>query len=162
MILILPIATLSVATLLAGAALVMAFFRRMPAVLPAYAAMVVAQMSDMIIFTSGTLWFWGAAAAIALAIQYMVRPTASRTRQLYTVGASLAGAVIGLAVGTRAAVIIAAAAGAFLGYAAYGRTPAGRMSARPHGSADDMAATALPAVVNFSMLMLIFAQLIQA
>ena len=124
---ILPLATLSAATLLAGAALVMAFFRRLPAVAVAFVAMIVAASSDLVAFTSGQYWFWGIAVAIALAIEYMVAaPAVQRARRLYTVGGTLAGAVIGLALGTQAAVIISAAVGAFLGYEAYGMPPAGR------------------------------------
>lgn len=160
---ILPLATLSAAALLSGAALVMAFFRRMPAVAVAYLSMVIASMSGMVAICGSQYWFWGVAAAIALGIEYLAPVRCQRGRALYTVGGSLAGAAIGLALGTQASVIIGSAVAAFLGYFAWGRTPAGRRSlaSSPAIHIEEFAAIALPAVVNFAILMLIFAQLIQ-
>lgn len=160
MLAMIPLAILAIASLLGGAAMIMAFFRRLPAVVVAFASMIVASLSDMIVFTANQLWFWGIAAAIALAIEYTVRPPQSNTRAIYTVAGALAGAVIGLAMGTEAAVIIASVVGSLLGYMAYGMTPAGRKEGSVRPALDDLASVALPAVVNFSILMLIFAQLV--
>ncbi len=161
MIAMIPMLTLSAAALLCGAALVLAFFRRMPASAVAYISIIVAALSGMVAFTSSQYWFWGVATVIALVITYAVPRESSKARRIYTVGGALAGAVIGLASGTQAAVIIGGAIGAFLGYEAYGMTPAGRKELRPRGSVDEFAALALPAVVNFSMVMIIFAQLLE-
>ncbi len=155
-----PIILWSVATMLSGIALVMAFFRRLPAVVFAYAAMLTASLSGLADFSSDQLWFWGAAALIALLITYGVPDRISKSRRLYTVGATAVGAVIGLALGTQAAVIIASACGALLGYMAWGKTPAGRRSTPTGRPLDELASVGLPAVVNFSILTLIFARLI--
>ena len=160
MLTMLPIAILSAASLLGGAAIVMAFFKRLPAAAVAFLAMLVAWSSGLVAFSPSQLWFWGAAVALALAIRYMVGSAAmSRVRTLYTVGGTLCGSVIGLALGSEAAVIVAGADGAFLGYEAYGHTPAGRRSGEPR-RIDAFAAVALPALGNFSIIMLIFAQLL--
>lgn len=155
-----PLAILSAATLLGGAAIMMAFFKRMPAVALAFAAMLVASVSGFVTFTADQLWFWGVATAIALGIQYLGSGAISRQRSLYTTGATLVGTVLGLTLGTEAAVIIAGAVAAFLGYEAYGRTPAGRRHANGHRHLDAFATVALPALVNFSIIMLIFSQLL--
>lgn len=154
-----PITILSIASLLGGAALFMTFLKRMPAAAVAFLAMIVANTSGLVSFTANQLWFWGAAAAIAIAIQYIAGSNMPRQRALYTIGGALAGAVLGLAFGSEAAVIIAGAVAAFLGYEAYGRTPAGRRH-HHHRHLDAFAAVALPALVNFSIIMLIFAQLL--
>lgn len=159
MLTMMPIAILSAASLLGGAAIVMAFFKRMPAAAVAFLAMLVAWSSGLVAFAPSQLWFWGAAVAIALGIQYAVGSVMSRQRALYTVGGTLAGTVLGLAFGSEAAVIVAGAVGAFLGYGAYGHTPAGRRSGELR-RIDAFAAVALPALVNFSIIMLIFAQLL--
>lgn len=156
-----PMLTLSAGAVLCGGALVLAFFRKMPSAAVAYISMIISALSGLVFFTSSQYWFWGVATVIALLITYAVPRESSKARRLYTVGGALAGAVIGLASGTQAAVIIGGAVGAFLGYEAYGMTPAGRKEMRPRGSVDEFAALALPAVVNFSMVMLIFAQLVQ-
>lgn len=156
----LPVLTLAAATLLAGGALVMAFFKRMPAVALSYIAMLVAAGSGMVAFVASTLWFWAAATAIALAIEYLADDTVGRGHRCYIAGGALAGALVGLVIGSKAAVIVAAAAGAFLGYEAYRRTPAGRDIDAPWQAAGTFAAVALPVVVNFSITMLIFSQLL--
>lgn len=145
--------------MLSGIALVMAFFRRLPAVAVAYAAMLTASLSGVAYFTSGELSFWGAAALIALLINYCVPGRIAKGRRLYTVGATAVGAVIGMAIGSQNAVIIASACGALLGYMAWGKTPAGRRSTPTGRPLDELASTGLPAVVNFSILTLIFARL---
>lgn len=156
----LPVITLSAAMLLAGIGIVLAFFRRLPAPLVSFAAMLVAWFSGMVSFTSGQLWFWGVAALIASGISYLVPPVPDSQCRLYTAGGALVGAVIGLVGGTTAWVIIASALGAFFAFTAYCRTPRGAAAGLSAGRVDVLAGVALPAVVNFSMVMLIFAQLI--
>lgn len=160
MILALPVITLSAATLLAGAGIVLAFFPRIPAALLSFAAMLVAALSGMVAFDSSQLWFWGTAAVIAGGISWLVPALPDVQGRCYTVGAALVGALVGLLGGTPAWVIIASAAGAFLGFLAYSRTPRGTAAGVSAGQVERLAALALPAVVNFSMVMLIFAQLI--
>lgn len=158
--LVLPVLTLCVATLLAGAGAVLAFFRRTPAAAVSFAAMLVAALSGLVVFDSGSLWFWGCAAVIAAIIPYAA-PVADSQARLYTVGAALAGSAVGLVGGTVAWVVLGAAAGAFLGFFAYTRTPRGVRAGASLSRLDILAALGLPAVVNFSIIMLIFAQLIQ-
>lgn len=156
----LPIITLSAATLLAGAGIVLAFFPRIPASPVSFAAMLVAAWSGLVAFDSSQLWFWGVAAFIAAGIGYLAPGLPDRQCRLYTVGGALVGSLVGLVGGTVAWVILASAAGAFLGFMAYGRTPRGQASGVGLSQVDRLAAAGLPAVVNFSMVMLIFAQLI--
>lgn len=160
MALALPLITLSAASLLAGAGLVLAFFPRFPAALVSFAAMLVAHFSGLVTFDSTQLWFWGIAAAMGAGIAWLVPGSGDRQCRLYTVGGALVGALVGLVGGTVAWVVIASAAGAFLGFVAYSRTPRGHMAGVSITSFDRMAALGLPAVVNFSIVMLIFAQLI--
>ncbi len=160
MILSLPIITLSAATLLAGIGLVLAFFPRIPAAVISFIAMVVGASGGMIAFGADQLWFWGIAALIAAGISYMVPAPPGRAPLYYTVGGALVGALIGLLLSTSAAVILASLGGAFLGFAAYSRTPAGRSAGFSITRIDALAALALPAVVDFSIIMLIFAQLL--
>lgn len=145
---------------LSGAGLVLAFFPRIPAVILSFAAMLVAALSGLVIFTPAQLWFWGIAAVIAAAIGRMTYDRSQRTVSYYIAGGALVGALVGLVLATVAAVIVASAAGAFLGLLAWSRTPAGRGSGIS-GSLGMLASAGLPAVVNFSMIMLIFAQLLQ-
>ena len=160
MTLMMPVAVLAFAAVFAGAALVMSFFERLPAVAVAFAAMSVATFSGLATFSGSQLWFWGVAVVIALAIQYAV-PTSAGLRRYYTTGGALAGAAVGLALGSQSAVIVSGVAGAFLGYEAFALTPAGRRTHVRRVDINDLAATALPAVVNLSIIMLIYAQLLQ-
>lgn len=153
--------TLSAATLLSGAAIVLAFFPRVPAVLVSFAAFLTAALSGLVAFTGEQLWFWGAASVIAAAIGLMTYTRDGRTARMYIVGGALAGSLVGLVLATVAAVIVSSAAGAFLGLMAFSRTPGGRVSGIGAANAGFLASAGLPAVVNFSMVMLIFAQLLQ-
>lgn len=155
-----PLLSVTLAAILAGAALVLAFFRKAPAVALAFVAMIVAAAGPFV-FSAATLWFWGAATALALAIQYLAPIHVPARLRAYTVGAALTGAVVGLAFGSTAAVIIGACVGAFLGFIAFRRTPEGRELPSRSAAVQVLAPCALPAVVNFSILMLIFSQLIQ-
>ena len=158
MLLSMPVMMLCVAAVLAGAGAVFAFARRIPAPLVTFAGLAVAAFSGMTAFGSGSLWFWGMAALIASGIAYLEPVPAPRAMRIYTVAGALAGAFVGLVAGTQTWVIVASAAGAVLGRLAYARTPRGASGALRR---DALAAVALPAVVNFSMLMLILAQTIR-
>ncbi len=153
--------TLSVATMLAGAGIVLAFFPRIPATLLSYAGMAVAAMSGLVAFTAPQLWFWGLAAVIAALIARLSPRENDRLCRIYTISAALVGSLVGLAGGTTAWVIIASASGAALGFMASRHTPRGASAGAVDDTVGRVAATALPAVVNFSTVMLIFAQLIQ-
>jgi len=159
MLLSMPLITLCAAAMLAGVGAVLAFGRRVPATPVTFVAMAVACASGMTALDAGTLWFWGVAAMIAAGIDYLVpvRPTAAC--RAYSVGGALVGACVGLVAGTAAWVTVASAAGAMLGYIAFSRTPRGIAAGGMQWPA--LAAVALPAVVNFSMLMIIFAQLLR-
>lgn len=155
-----PIILIAVASLLVGAAVVMAFMRRMPAAAAAFAAMAVAGMSGPVDFTASQLWFWGIAAAISEGIRYLSdEPTV--TERCYVAGGALVGSIVGLTMGSQAAVIVGAAIGALLGSAARAMGPAGsRNDGERRIFTRTYSAAALPAVVTFSMAMLIFAQLL--
>ncbi len=158
----LPILTFALAILLAGAGLVLAFFPRVPAVLLSFGAMLFARASGMLAFTSGQLWFWGVAAAIAAGLAYLAQPRLPRTCVYYIVGGALAGALVGLVIGYTAAVILASATGAFFAGMAFARTPAGRAAGPSATRLDVLAPVGLPAVVNFSIIMMLFAQLLHS
>ena len=157
----LSIITLSVAALLLGMALVLAFFPRVPVAVLSFSAMFVASLSGMVAFTVWQMCFWAVATVIASFIAWMDNSCRSRAEHTYIVCGALVGAVLGLAIGSEAAVIMAAAAGGFLGFEAFRRTPSGRNSMPLASNLNAFAAVCLPAVVNFSILMLIFAQLIK-
>lgn len=151
---------LSAAMLFSGIALVCAFIPRIPAAAAAFIALLLASFSAIFPFSTAQLCFWGVATLIAVALTYLrpANPVPSSPLRYYIVGGALAGSVIGLAIGSKSAVIIASAVAAWLALVAFKRTPAGRNLST---DLNTFAALALPAIVNFSMLMLIFSILIQ-
>lgn len=158
-----PIVILCAATLLAGVAAVLGFVPRLPAAVCAYMSMLAASASGVADFSGAQLGFWAAATAIVVIIWIVRRPLTmadERHIQAYIAGGSLAGGIVGLAISTVAAVIISAAAGAFLGMIAFTRTPRGRAAAGHFQAVDTYAAVGLPAIVNYTIIMLILAQLL--
>lgn len=143
------------ALVLSGIGVGGAFVPRFPAVVPAYAAMVLLHFAGMPYFESKILLFWAVATVIVLGLT-MLQPralTAARQGHAYVAGGCLAGVLLGYIVSPVAsAIIIGGAAGAFLGTLAFMRTPKG-----PHfsvGSAEFvqyLCAKGLPVVVAMSM-----------
>lgn len=152
---------LMVAAILAGGAIVMAFLRGSVAVLVAFAAMVVAHLSGMAAVGGSELWFWGCAAVIAAVAQHFAVAIPPRQLERYAAGGALAGAVTGLAIGSRAAIIVAAAIAAVLAAMAWKRTPAGK-AFRSRLSPLLLATVGLCPIVNFTIIMLILAQIISS
>lgn len=158
-----PVVILCAATLLAGVAAVLGFVPRMPAAVCAYLSMLVASMSGLAEFPIRQLIFWGVASAIVETAGIISRPLRTadeRHVRAYIAGGALAGSIVGLAISTVAAVIISAAAGAFLGMTAFARTPRGRAAAGQFRAVDTYATAGLPATVNYTIIMLVIAQLL--
>ncbi|MCI9054694.1 MAG: hypothetical protein HFJ87_06085 [Muribaculaceae bacterium] len=141
------------------AAVVMAFCRRLPAAAVAFVSMLGAAAFGWAVFPTGQYWFWGIAALIVTVNLYLgSRPPLTALR-LYTAGGALAGSVVGAVAGSMAALIIGGAIGAFLGFEAFRRTPAGRMNATFSQRLAIFADLAIPAMVTFFIVIITFAQL---
>lgn len=145
--------------LIAVAAIILAFTRRMPAAAIAFVAMVLARAFGWGMFTSGTLWFWGIAMVIATGIQYLSPIPPLRSLRMYIVGGTLVGCVLGALLGTMAGLIIAGIAGAALGFIAFRRTPDGKMNAGLSLTLSIFADVALPAAIAFFISTITLAQL---
>ena len=150
---------LVIATILCLVAVVMAFFRRLPAAAVAFAGMLVAGLSAGSMLQSGQLWFWGIAAAIVTVNLYMSEIPPVTSLRLYTVGGALAGTAVGAAFGTMASLIVCGAVGAFLGFEAFRRTPDGRMNAAFARRLMIFADVAIPAIITFFIAAITLAQL---
>lgn len=141
------------------AAVVMAFFRRLPAAAVAFVAMIAAAMFGWAMFPQGQYWFWGIAALIVTINLYLDSQPPLLSLRLYTVGGALAGSVVGAAFGSTASLIVGGALGAFLGFEAFRRTPDGTMKASLPRRLSIFASVAIPAIVAFYIVILTFAQL---
>lgn len=150
---------LATATILCLAAVVMAFFRRLPSAAVAFAGMLVAGLWGGCLLLPGQLWFWGIAAAIVTVNMYLSDTPPVTALRLYTVGGALAGSAVGAAFGTMASLIVCGAAGAFLGFEAFRRTPSGRMNAGPARRIMIFADVAIPAAITFFIAAITLAQL---
>ncbi|MGM9853467.1 MAG: hypothetical protein ACI30N_05825 [Muribaculaceae bacterium] len=142
-------------SLLVTLTVVAVFEPRLPAVLPAYAAMWLCRIDGIGLFSNGMLAFWGLASAIALAISYLVprKVIYSRVGVGYINGGALVGAIVGMLSNTMAGVIVGSAAGMLFGGIAYTRTMAGSEIMRfpSHHFFNYLCAKGLPAVVALSM-----------
>lgn len=131
------------------------FVPRLPAVLPAYAAMLLCRFGGICNFGNDTLIFWGVATLIALGITYMIpRNVAySRVGVGFIGGGALVGAVLGMLTNTMAGIIVCTAAGVLMGGIAYTRTMVGRniMSFPSRRFFNYLGAKGLPAIVALSM-----------
>lgn len=146
-------------SLLALAAMVMTFTRRWPAPAVAFVAMLAARWLGWGQFMPGTLWFWGATAAIVTATHYLSELPPLPALRYYTVGGALVGSVIGALFSTMAGLIAGGIVGAALGFIAFRRTPDGRMNATVAQTLSVFADTALPACVAFFISIMTLAQL---
>lgn len=149
-----------ISSLLCLAAVVMAFMRRLPAAVVAMAAMVVAGVTGAAIFTGAQYWFWGIAAAIVTLNLYMGEQPPLTPLRLYTAGGALAGCAIGAVAGYTAALIVAGAVGAFLGFEAFRRTPGGTMNATTGERLRIFADVALPRLVTFYIVTITLSQFV--
>ena len=111
------------------AAIVMCFFRRVPAFLAAYAAYVSAGLLGAMRVPVDQYVIWGFIALIDTVNIYSTKMIAPKAMHLYSVVGCLVGSVVGAVVGSVAAVMVGGLIGALLGYLAYTRTPQGRACA---------------------------------
>lgn len=148
---------LILAAIISLVAVVTAFFRRMPAAAVAYAGMLVSLCGGGLLLP-GQLWFWGIAAAIVTVNQYLSDTPPVAALRFYTVGGALAGTAVGAAFGSVASLTVCGAAGAFLGFEAFRRTPAGYMNATVARRLMMFADVAIPAAITFFIAAITLAQ----
>lgn len=139
--------------------MVMAFMRRQPSSAVAFVGMFLAWAFGWGLFTSGTLWFWGIAMAIATGIKYLSPLPPISALRYYTVGGTLVGSVLGALLGSMAALILGGLIGSVLGFIAFRRTPNGRMNANSSLTLSIFADVALPAAITFFIAIITLAQL---
>lgn len=144
---------------IALAAIIMAFMRSLPSSAVAFVAMVLSQVFGWGFFTSGTMWFWGIAMAIATGIKYVSPLPPLPSLRYYTIGGALVGSVLGVLIGSMSALIIGGAAGAALGFIAFRRTPVGQMNASASRTLSIFADVALPALITIFIALITLAQL---
>ncbi len=118
-----------VPAVVAAAALVAMFFKRVPAVVIAFAAMLLSALLGWGLFLSGTLWFWGIAATLVTANYYLSQHPPITALRIYTCAGTLTGAVVGALGGSIASLIGGTILGAVAGFFAFTRTPRGHMNA---------------------------------
>lgn len=140
------------------------FVNRIPAVLFAFVALIVAKFAGAEYLTLNRMWFWFAVTALVLGIRFIQgNPFAPlRTGRLYVGAAAVCGTAVGYACQpAAAAIILGSAVGAFLGAVAYMSTP--RSPHYPVGSPDFLrfvSALGLPAVATCSMAAIVGATLL--
>ena len=115
------------------ASLWLMLMRQRPAPATAWLSLALLYFADARVPGLSTVGFWGAAAAIATAINYMLPAavTDSRTGQGYIAGAALAGLFVGMVMNFKSAMIVGAIAGALIGALAFSRTRSGATIAHP-------------------------------
>ncbi len=146
------IAVMVVSILLLIAGVVLSFFPKRYAVAPAYAGLLGIGLTA-VHASASALVFWGVAAAIVLAIGYMLPRAVATSRKGvgYITGAVLAGAFVGMVV-SHGWMVVGAVAGALLGGIAYSKTPVGRPMEFPSSKfLNYLCAKGLPAVVTVAI-----------
>ncbi|MCM1163631.1 MAG: hypothetical protein NC339_05215 [Muribaculaceae bacterium] len=146
------IAFLCIMLIAAGVAL--SFFSAVYGTALAFLALCTTGLLPGVELPVSTYLFWGTAMVIVVALYFILPRIIAQSRRglPYIAGASLAGAVIGMAIGSHAAVILGAVVGALLGGVAYGRTPAGRMLQFPSQKFFNyLCAKGLPVAIAMSM-----------
>lgn len=135
----------------------MAFFRRMPACIVAYAAFVSAGLLNVIKVPIDQYLIWGFIALADTINIYATRLVPSRSMQLYAVVGCLVGCLLGWIGGTVAMVMVGGALGAIIGFLAYTRTPQGRKPGVPLSHRISMlAGSACTAWFSFVMVAIVF------
>lgn len=141
----------------------MMFVPRLPAPMAAYAAMWSAQLSGFMLFSRGTLIFWGIAVVLVVANHYMLPGYIRNSGRgvAYVAAGALAGMAVGLTMYRPATIIGGAVAGALVGGVAYARTSRGKVLEFPTVKFFNyLGAKGIPAVMVASMIGLIIAGLI--
>ncbi|MCX4289931.1 MAG: hypothetical protein OSJ46_10585 [Duncaniella sp.] len=138
------------AALLLTLSVILAFIPSRWSVVTAWAGLTLTGIGSEIAIGAASYIFWGVAAAIVIALSYLLPPDITRSTRGngYIVGATLAGALVGLVL-SHAGMIVGAVLGAFCGALAYSRTPAGSALAFPSGKfLNYLCAKGLPAVIT--------------
>lgn len=138
------------ASLLLAASVVLAFLPSRWSVMTAWVGLLLMGIGSGLAIGVAIYIFWGVAAAIVIALSYLLPPGITRSTRGngYIVGATLAGALVGLVL-SHAGMIVGAVLGAFCGALAYSRTPAGTALAFPSGKfLNYLCAKGLPAVIT--------------
>lgn len=123
----------------------------------AFLALCTAGLMPGVSLSLSTYIFWGIAMVVTVALCCVLPRSVATSRNgvPYIAGAALAGGFAGMALGSGAAIIIGAVAGAALGGIAYGRTPQGRSLGFPSAKFFNyLCAKGLPAAVAISMAVL--------
>lgn len=147
------IITLSVVTVF------MAFTRRMPAAVMAFVTFLIVHWTIHGTLNDSIMWFWGIAAGIVTINSYLSAQPPVDTLRYYVVGGALAGTAIGAVASSMAALIVAGAVGAGLGWFAFTRTPSGTINAPASRKLMMWADIALPALVTFYIIAIALFQL---
>lgn len=111
-----------------AAAVVLAFVPRTGAPLLAFVALLSLHLSYRIAVPPGYLAFWGVAAAIAAALQWLSpsgEPDGRRVSNVYIALGAIAGCLLGILLAPRV-MVLGVIMGAAMGQMAYASTPAGR------------------------------------
>ncbi len=109
--------------LLLSAAVILAYFRRKPAALCAYAGMWTCRAGLSAVWDISEMILWGFVALIAVILAYSDRRDSEDCdgARPFVVTGTLTGAIVGLIVNTMAGLILGAAVGALFGMLAYSR-----------------------------------------
>ncbi|MCM1355577.1 MAG: hypothetical protein NC212_04120 [Staphylococcus sp.] len=143
------IAILVVSILLLIGGIVLTFMSNRWAILSAFAGMCGVSCSIVYDHTD-SLIFWGVAAVIVIALQYLLPRNVVESRRGvgYMAGAALAGAFVGMVI-SHGWMVVGAVIGAVLGAIAYSRTPVGKMMEFPSSKfLNYLCAKGLPAVIT--------------
>lgn len=144
-----------ITVLLLAVAAGLSFFKGYLAPVVAFLGLCVTGLSGSVAPSPGSYIFWGTAMIIVVSIGLMLprRIVSSRLGMPYICGASLAGMLVGLALGSHAAMVAGAFAGAVLGGIAFAKTPAGKVLEFPTSRfLNYLCAKGLPAVVTMSII----------
>lgn len=136
------------------AAVVLVFWPRWIAAVPAYAGLLLLHLSTYIALPLRTLIFWGIATAITAGLYYLTpsgEPDGNRSSNLYVGFSSLAGGMLGILLAPRI-LVLGVILGAAVGQLAYSRTPAGQwMHGRSKLFLRYFAAKCLPVIIAISI-----------
>lgn len=142
--------TTILAIALCSLGIVLAFFSKLPAAAVSFVGMLLAGLCGQPAFVSGTLWFWGIAAAIVTANMYLTELPPLPVLRYYTLGGCLTGVVVGAAVTVpQLGTIVGGFIGAVIGFMAFRGTPSGRINASITRMLAIFADVALPGFVAF-------------
>lgn len=143
-----------ITAILATASVAALFISGRYAVVLAFFSLLLGGASGYVTFSPGVYAFWFAAAAIVMAINYLLpkQVVTSTFGTGYITAASLAGMFVGLCMG-HAAMIIATVAGALIGSIAFILTPAGRQLGFPSQKAVNyLCAKSFPCIVSLCII----------